>query len=420
MEREFASTRLVGHVVLALACCLGTAMVVDGVYTALTEDGTQASHGLGMAALGVPLVCGAGGGLLWGALRRREHGRLLRAWARVVDDPSVLALAAPRARGYRPGALQPPRMTGRRLWLGGPSLLGLFLGCVMFVDAVLREDGTSGSDVGDSTVFAAVSVVAVPLACAGLWKSLRLCVVVPRMGPMSAAMRRRVGRSRQGWREGTRYELPDILATVEPDSPMYRRLRRTPPWGAALLAAASATVVALLGARLLGLVGWIAAMPLAVFLILVVMMYDLRLWYVGPAMGAALALFIITPGYERERALSDRGEWTEATVTEVRESEGSTTSRGSRRCAVEFSEPRFDGDSVPCPWTYGVGDEMRLLVDPEGAVAPSRTEPDTVSFRYIIIGSSALFVVATAGGVWTGHRYRFAGSGERGDRALSK
>ncbi len=109
---------------------------------------------------------------------------------------------------------------------------------------------------------------------------------------------------------------------------------------------------------------------------------------------SALGLSVITALAGDERALENRGRWTEAVVVDVengKTDECTLRSRDGRDIAPEMT----DGCD---PSTVEEGDELHVLYDPKGAAAPlegsTAVDLDPGSYRGTIGGLAALIVVA--------------------------
>ncbi|WP_309094862.1 hypothetical protein [Streptomyces sp.] len=113
---------------------------------------------------------------------------------------------------------------------------------------------------------------------------------------------------------------------------------------------------------------------------------------------AAVVLAIVTQQAAEERALRDRGRWTEAVVVDVhrgKTDECALRTRGGRDISPEMT----DGCD---PQRLDPGDALRVLYDPEGASAPLEDEDTAVdldpgAYAGVAGGLAALVLVA---GTW--------------------
>ncbi|MDG9711323.1 hypothetical protein [Streptomyces sp. DH10] len=116
------------------------------------------------------------------------------------------------------------------------------------------------------------------------------------------------------------------------------------------------------------------------------------------ALPAAIVLAVITREAGEERGLEKRGRWTEAVVVGV--DNGKTDECTLRtRDGREISPQMTDGCD---PESVEPGDELRVLYDPKGAVAPledddTAVELDPGSYRGTIGGLAVLVIVT---GTW--------------------
>ncbi|MFE1589286.1 hypothetical protein ACFW6Q_26820 [Streptomyces sp. NPDC058737] len=116
------------------------------------------------------------------------------------------------------------------------------------------------------------------------------------------------------------------------------------------------------------------------------------------AIVAAVVLAVITRQAGNERALQERGRWTEAVVIEVE-------NRKTDKCTLRTSDGReispqlSEGDGCEADWLEP-GDKLRVLYDPKGAAGPVEDvdmELESGSYQGAIGGLTALIIAA---GTW--------------------
>ncbi|MFF8940370.1 hypothetical protein ACF08O_37835 [Streptomyces paradoxus] len=116
------------------------------------------------------------------------------------------------------------------------------------------------------------------------------------------------------------------------------------------------------------------------------------------AIVAAVVLAVITRQAGSERALQERGRWTEAVVIEVENRKTDKCTLRTRE-GQEISPQLSQGDGCEADWVEP-GDKLRVLYDPKGAAGPVKdvdTELEPGSYRGVVGGLAALIIVA---GTW--------------------
>lgn len=112
-------------------------------------------------------------------------------------------------------------------------------------------------------------------------------------------------------------------------------------------------------------------------------------WELTIAVIAAAGLAVVSNGAGDDRAMQERGRWTEAVVVEVEDSKTDKCTLRTRD-GQEISPRLSEGDGCDAEWVEP-GDKLRVLYDPEGAAGPA-DEMQASSYGGVIGGLAALIV----------------------------
>ncbi|TDC63858.1 hypothetical protein [Streptomyces hainanensis] len=409
LRADFSAGQLAWKGFAVVTCSVAAMMASAGWTETGAEDGDEAV-GVAMLFLGALALAIALFLLARGAIAQQARNRLLLAWFRLPTHPALRNLPEPAPHPAGPLAgrpVLPSPFTERRFPWAALSAVSLLFGVAFAWQALTTGSGDDAGTGDPMEDWIMPLAGAVPLLCGGVaggWKAIRPTLLARGSGWLGPGPTDSLVAPRQGWRTGTRLEIPDVLRRVRPGGPFDRWHRSVATGVFATLVAVPAAVVSLMLGGQLGRPALLVAIPLAVLLLHALLCYDLRWWFYLPGMLGAVALLAVGLPYEQARVLDARGEWTRAVVVSAETS----TVRSSTTTSCRLETP--DGD--PLPGRLGgctsllVGDEIRVLTDPEGRVGPSQTAPDPTGWHV----AQGLFGVALTGALTaaavSGHRYR--------------
>jgi hypothetical protein len=295
---------------------------------------------------------------------RGDLGGPLRAWALLAEHPDLQPLLSERR-------FQPVRIRLRRTMWGLVSLPLLPLGGFLLAGSVVFHDPGRAEDPGALVLSVGIASLGALLLAVGvlcLRKALRLGRLLwpgddpppPRSEPRFVV---RVG-------------LLDVAVVF-------------------VLAAATAAAAS----RLLGEAAWLAAMPAALALLIVVLRAGARWWYPVLACTAGIGMFLAGAAYEQQRVLHERGEWTRGIVA-VNDSAWN----GVESCAVAALDTGETIGRVGGCEDVHAGERLRVLADPRGEVAPSRHPPTPHLHREAFAGGALAFTASLTIGTLTRRR----------------
>ncbi|MEV8016829.1 hypothetical protein AB0O76_10870 [Streptomyces sp. NPDC086554] len=188
-------------------------------------------------------------------------------------------------------------------------------------------------------------------------------------------------------------DKPRGIDTRRPPAWLARLLRGTPP---APFHTAVAVVAFTVGAMISTVISqWLVLPGIALALALlwfIAMLTNQRLWPMASFIFATAALVLLGLFLVQDKVLDDRGRTVGGVVVDTSQ-EGDRTS-----CRVRFDDGRVaEGPMGGCRGT-GVGERIRLYVDPEGEVGASNTAPDVALWLTLAAAANVAF---TASVTWS-------------------
>lgn len=418
---DLSLRRLAGQGLLIFVLGLSWLFLV-GAWSEFRSGYGDRGYGAGLLAIGLPAFALSLTLLLLAAARERKINTLRRAWRATANPgmpsrtghhtswPATVEIVLGQSQDFSipAGALAVRRV----IWASLSAAVVLFGAVALYAGATGEYTGNMGGGydpLAGSWMMGGWGVLVTTAGSRGFWKAVR---------PMSDT--RDTGGSHSPGPEGSPpwepwpYEekdtrrdkklLPDLLRSVRPGSAFDRRHRAMSTWTLVAAVGLIASGTALLGSGLLGPWPILPAALLALVLIVAVGGYDRRPLLPVLAVVAATFCFFVGHLVQQQRVLEERGEWLDAVVVHKHEGGG----RGNQpKCDVEF----LDGsapDRVVCHGNSAVGDQLRVLVDPERAVAPSLSTPSVTGYTVTAGALGLVFAATVTVGSFTGHRRRLA------------
>ncbi|MGW7076800.1 hypothetical protein [Streptomyces sp. NPDC054866] len=184
------------------------------------------------------------------------------------------------------------------------------------------------------------------------------------------------------------------LDTRRPPAWLARLLRGTPParfhTTVAVISLAVGAMISTVISRWLVLPGLACALLLLWFIAAVT---NQRLWPMACFILSTAALVLLGLFLVQDKILDDRGSTVAGVVVDTSQQGDRTT------CRVRFADGRVaEGPMGGCRGT-GVGEHIRLYVDPEGETGPSNTAPDVALWLTLAAAANVAF---TASVTWAG------------------